>query len=83
MFDHMDGVMRAWSKTKTQRKQDLFFAVKLAQQKLSKCYAEVTPSTGTLPIWAHTLNPFRKLQLFGKWDKGMDFYPKNKTSYTT
>jgi len=30
MFDHMDGVMRALPKMKTQWKEDLFFAVKLA-----------------------------------------------------
>jgi hypothetical protein len=32
MFGHMDGVMRALAKKKTQWKEDLFFAVKLAQQ---------------------------------------------------
>jgi len=31
MFDHMDGVMRALAKKKTQWKEDLFFAVKLAR----------------------------------------------------
>jgi len=36
MFDHMDGVMRALAKKKTQWKEDLFFAMKFAQQKLSK-----------------------------------------------
>jgi hypothetical protein len=36
MFDHMDGVMRALAKKKTPWKEDLFFAVKLSQQKLSK-----------------------------------------------
>jgi hypothetical protein len=41
MFDHMDGVMRALAKNKTPLKEDLFFAVKLARQKLSKYYAEV------------------------------------------
>jgi len=35
MFDHMDGVMRALAKKKTQWKEDLFFAVKLARRKLS------------------------------------------------
>jgi hypothetical protein len=39
MFDHMDGVMRALAKKKTQWQEDLFFAVKLARQKLSKYYA--------------------------------------------
>jgi hypothetical protein len=50
MFDHMDGVMRAMSKKKTQWTEDLFFAVKLARQKLSKYYAEVTSMTGMLLI---------------------------------
>jgi len=36
MFDHMDGVMRPLAKKKTQWKEDLFFAVKLARQTLSK-----------------------------------------------
>jgi len=30
MFDHMDGVMRAYAKMKTPGKEDLFFTVKLA-----------------------------------------------------
>jgi hypothetical protein len=30
MFDHMDGVMRGLAKKKTQWKEDMFFAVKLA-----------------------------------------------------
>jgi hypothetical protein len=45
MLDHMDGVMRALDKKKTPWKEDLFFAVKLARQNLSKYYAEVTPTT--------------------------------------
>jgi len=53
VFDHMDSVMRALAKKKTQWKEDLFFAVKLARQKLSKYYAEVTPTTGMLLI-SHT-----------------------------
>jgi hypothetical protein len=36
MFDHMDSVMRALAKKKTPWKEDFFFAVKLARQKLSK-----------------------------------------------
>jgi hypothetical protein len=61
----------------------LFFAVKLARQKLSKYYAEVTPTTGMLLISAHILDPFRKLRSFRKCDKGMDINPEDKTSYTT
>jgi hypothetical protein len=83
MFDHMDGVMRALAKNKTQWKEDLFFAVKLAWQKLSKYYAEVTPTTGILLISAHILDPFGKLRSFTTWDKGMDINPEDETSYTT
>jgi len=50
MFNHTDGVMRALAMKDTQWKEDLFFAVKLARQKLSKYYAEVTPMTGMLLI---------------------------------
>ena len=35
LFNHMDGVMRALARKKTQWKEHLFFAVKLARQKLS------------------------------------------------
>jgi hypothetical protein len=83
MFDHMDGVMRALAKKKTQWKKDLFFAVKCAQQRLSTYYTEVTPTTGMLRIMAHILDPFRKLRSFRKWDKGMDINPEDETSYTT
>ena len=83
MFDHMDDMMRALAKKKTQWKEDLFFAVKFAQQKLSKYYAEVTPTTGMLVISAHILDPFRKLRSFRKWDKGTDINPEDETSYMT
>jgi len=83
MFDHMDGVMRALAKTRTQWKNDLFFAVKLARQMLSKYYAEVTPSTGMRLISAHILDSFHMLRSFQKWDMGMDINPEDETSYTT
>jgi len=83
MFDHMDCVMWALAKKKTQWKEDLFFAVKLARQKLSKYYAEVTPTTGMLLISTHIFDLFRKLRSFRKWDKGMDINPEDETSYTT
>jgi len=83
MFDHIDGVMRALAKKMTPWKEDLFFAMKLARQKLSKYYAEVTPSTGMLLNSAHILDPFRKLRLFRKWGNGMHSNPENQTFYTT
>ena len=61
MFNYMDGVMQDFAMKKTQWKEDLFFTVKLAQQKLAKCYTEVTPSTCMHLISAHILNPFGKL----------------------
>jgi len=83
IFDQMVGGMRAFAKKKTQWKEDLYFAVKLARQKLSKYYAEVTPMTGMLLISVHILDHFRKLRLVRKWDKGMDINPEDETSYTT
>ena len=83
MFDRIDGDMRALAKKKTEWQEDLFFAVKLARQKLSKYYAEVTPKTGMLLISADILDPFRKLRSFRKWDKGMGNNHQDETSYTT
>jgi len=83
MFDHMDCVIQALAKTKTQWKEDLFLAVKFARQKLSKYYAEVIPTTGMPLISAHILDPFWKLRSFRKWDKGMDVNPEDETFYTT
>jgi hypothetical protein len=60
----MDDVMRALGKKKTQWKEDLFFAVTLAEQMLSKYYAKVTPTTGLLLNSVHILDPFRKLRLY-------------------
>jgi len=57
--------------------------VKLARQKLSKYYAEVTPMMGMLLISAQIPDPSRKLQSFRKWDKGMDLNPEDETFYTT
>jgi hypothetical protein len=82
MFDHMDGVMRALAKKKTPCKEDLFFTVKLARQKPSNNYTEVTPMTGMLLISAHILDSFGILRSFRKWDKGMDINPEDETSYT-
>jgi len=70
-------------KKKTPWKEDLFLAVKLAQQKLSKYYTEVTPSVGMLLISAQILDLFRKLQSLRNWNKGMDINPEDETSYTT
>jgi len=83
VLDHMDGVMWAVVKTKTQCKDDLSFAMKFMRQKLSKYYAHVTPMTCMLLISAHILDPLRKMWLFTKWDHAIDINPDNETSYTT
>jgi len=83
MFDHMDGVMRGFANKKTPWKDHFFFTVKLARQKLSKYYAEVTPTTGMLLISAHILDPFRKLRSFRNRDMGSDINHEDETSYTT
>jgi hypothetical protein len=57
--------------------------VKIAWQKLSKYYAEVTPTTTMLLICAQILDPFLKLRSFSKWGKGMDINSEDETSYTT
>ena len=75
--------MRALVKKKTQWKEDVYFAEEFARQKLSKYYAEVTPTTGMLLISAHIHDPFRKLRSFRKWDTGTDINPEDETSYTT
>jgi len=56
--------------------------MKLARQKRSKYYSEVTRMMGMDPISAHTLDPFRKLRSFRKWDTGRDINPEDETSYT-
>jgi len=83
IFIHIDTVMQTLAKKKTPWKEDLFFAVKIARQKVCKFYAEVTPTTGVLLISAHILNPFRKLRSFRKLAKAMDINPEDKISYTT
>src|SRR5258705_6567987 len=83
MFDHMHGMMRALAKKKTQWKQNLFFAVKCARQKLSKYYTYLTTMTGMLPISGHMLDSFWKFLSVRKWANGMDINPEDKTSYTT
>ena len=83
MIHHMGGVMRALVMKKTQLKADLYFAVKFMCQKLAKYYTDISPMTGMLLNSAHILDPFRKLRLLRKWDKGMDINPEDETSYNT
>jgi len=83
MFNYINGIMQALAKKNTQLKKDLFFAVKLARRKLSKYYAEVTPTRVMLLISAHIQDPFRKLRSFRRYDKGLDTNPEDETSYTS
>jgi len=46
MFNHMGVIPRALAKKMTQWKEDLYFAVQFACQKLSKYYTEVTSTMG-------------------------------------
>jgi len=63
MFDLMDGVMQPSAAEKTPLEEDLFFAMKLARQKLSKNYPDVSPLTGMLLISGHNLDPFWKFAI--------------------
>jgi len=83
MFDHIDGIMWALAKKKTQWTEDLFFAVKVAVQMLSKYYSGVTPMTGMHLISAHIFDSFRKSRSFWKSDKEMDSNADEDISYTT
>jgi len=83
IFHHMDGTMRALVEKMTQWKEDLFCAVMLARQKISKYYAGVTPLTAELVISAHLLDPFPMWKSYRKWPQGMDINPEDETSYTT
>jgi len=49
---------------------------------LPKLYAEVTLIMDMVAISACILDPFRKLQLFRKWDMTIINNPEYKTSYT-
>jgi hypothetical protein len=82
MFNFIDGVIQALAKKKTQGKDDFFFTMKLARQKLLKYYTEVTPTTGEHPISAHIFDSLEKLRLCRVWGKGMDINPNDKKSYT-
>jgi len=75
--------MWALARKTTQWMENLYFIIKLMRPKLSKSVAQVTPTMGILHISAHMLDPVQKLQSVWKWDKGIDIYPKDKTSYTT
>jgi len=75
--------MRAFVEKRTQCKEYLYFAMKFAQQKLSKWNAEVTPMTGMLHTSAEFLDTLERLRSFWKWDKGIDSNPVDESSHIT
>ena len=75
--------MQALSRKETQFKQVIYLTLRIAWQKQPNNYSEVTPMMRMYLISVHILDPFRKLQLFKKLDKGFDTSLENKTSYTT
>jgi len=83
MFDHIDGIMQHLAKKKTQWKEDLYFTVNIARQKLYIYDAKVTPMTGMILISACILNPFWMLWSFRKWGRECIFNLEDKTLYTT
>jgi len=83
IFDYINGLMQAFVKQKTQKKEDLLIAVKLARQKISTYYAEVPSTMGRILISANILNPFQKLRSCRQWGKEVVFNPEDKTSYNT
>jgi hypothetical protein len=56
MFNNQDGNMQAVPKVTTQLKEDLLFIAMFAEQKLSRYYAESSPTTSPRLIFAHVLN---------------------------
>jgi hypothetical protein len=64
MYNHLDGIIQGLAKKKTQWKEEFFFAVKLARQKLSKYHATLTPMTGMLLISIYIFHRFWKLLSF-------------------
>jgi len=81
VLNRTNGLMWPFAIMETQWENDLFFAVKLAWQALSKYDDEVTPKTGMVLSSAHILDPYWKLQSFRKWDNGMHINPEDETSY--
>ena len=60
-FDHLVGGMQALAKKMTQWKEGVFFALKLARQKLSKYSAHMTPTMDMHLVSTHIFDSFRKL----------------------
>jgi hypothetical protein len=63
MFNHIDGMMPAFGKQKTQIKEELYFAMEFARWKLFTEYADDNPTTGKLSISEHINDPVKRVQL--------------------
>jgi len=79
----MDGNTRSLARKNTQWMEDLYFAVKVVRQKLTKYCPNVTPTTSLLHIVGPILDLFRKFWSFRKWDKMMDIHSEYQTCYNT
>jgi len=73
--------MHALGNKKTQWKEDLYFGLKIACNRVCKYYSQVTPEMGMLPVPTQILNPFGKFQPFRIWDKAMDINTENNGSF--
>src|SRR6266481_3837812 len=82
MFDHIESVLKALVKKRTQWKKDIHKAVRASRAKLREYYFNVMPGTGLLLILAMILDSFRKLRTFERWDKDMRVSNDNVDSYT-
>jgi len=60
----------------------MYFPISIARVIMSKNNAEFTPFSYLLLISGHILDAFRKLRLFGKWDKAKRINSGNETSLT-
>jgi hypothetical protein len=83
MSDHIDGVLHAVATKVTQWKEDVYISVKLAGKWLINRYAEASPTMDMLLVSAHILYLLRNLELFRKWDKGIDINSEDEIFHTT
>jgi hypothetical protein len=60
----MDGIMQGFAKMNTAWKEDLYFVMKFAQQKLSKHRTKFAPLTRQVFIFAYIVYLCHKLHLF-------------------
>jgi len=63
--------------------EDMYFAAKLAWQKLFKFQPKVNSMTGMHLTSAHILDAFRKLRSLRMWHNAMNSNPEDETSYIT